>query len=830
MATADQLKQGGNAAKLGAMSPPPIARGFAPASGNSSTPNPGAARPHPVGKITGKGTGTSDQVPINASNGEFIIKAAAVKKIGLETLEALNSIADGDPEGKAESQAEGLGQSEPRGFKCGGAVRKMATGGLVEDPKANNFGDAAAGSQNSQVKVIPSATPSQPAENSSSAITPSTPAASPPIQATGTPPRPSPGTPGGENFGGATAQMYQRMSAELNPPAATSQPVVKPSAPTPIAPIQRASTGADPLAGQYGHAAIGAPIDQGAAMDRKMLAQSSDASRMPAFDSGSTAFYQPKLGAVRGFATGGLVAEPKKNSFGDEAAASLDARVSQIPATRGAFPPPAPSGQSNIGATPPDPVTGGIANTSTPTSPALTGVRGLQARQSGVQTGGATGSWDSALQSTAPAPDAGMGSPKTPAQMATPKNAGNVVAPGTPEALTQSAARPGELSAAQGQRGALPQTGNQVTRVGNSYSGGPNIKGDIELAGNRGGMISAQDNQAAENLARKYGQTTGFGPAGEISGGGQVSSINTSAGYAADLRQLAGIEAEKSKSAANMRDQENYAAMKAGHISPKAYQATLTANQVDQTARRAQDIQSQGQQLVAGSAKYTADAHVKAQQATNGIAQRKLGIEEQKAATEQAKNAQLAKLDDLIINGNPLQKKMAAGQKAAIMGKGQDSFVDGKPLNDTQAKALLFGSRMQASGETLDSMAADGVNQPGVTKRIADSIGMGVAANFTQSDKQQQVEQAQRDFINASLRRESGAAIAESEFDNAKKQYFVQPGDSEAVIEQKRKNRMLGTHGILAEVPDSETRVSQIRGTQQQPAATSNKQPTLSNW
>ena len=39
------------------------------------------------------------------------------------------------------------------------------------------------------------------------------------------------------------------------------------------------------------------------------------------------------------------------------------------------------------------------------------------------------------------------------------------------------------------------------------------------------------------------------------------------------------------------------------------------------------------------------------------------------------------------------------------------------------------------------------------------------------------------------MRRESGAAIADSEFDSAEKQYFPVPGDSPAVITQKRRNR-----------------------------------------
>lgn len=42
------------------------------------------------GHITGKGTGTSDEIPIWASNGEFMIKTAAVKSLGLDNLNFMN--------------------------------------------------------------------------------------------------------------------------------------------------------------------------------------------------------------------------------------------------------------------------------------------------------------------------------------------------------------------------------------------------------------------------------------------------------------------------------------------------------------------------------------------------------------------------------------------------------------------------------------------------------------------------------------------------------------------------------------------------------------------
>lgn len=42
------------------------------------------------GHITGKGTGTSDEIPIWASNGEFMIRAASVEKLGLANLDYIN--------------------------------------------------------------------------------------------------------------------------------------------------------------------------------------------------------------------------------------------------------------------------------------------------------------------------------------------------------------------------------------------------------------------------------------------------------------------------------------------------------------------------------------------------------------------------------------------------------------------------------------------------------------------------------------------------------------------------------------------------------------------
>lgn len=140
---------------------------------------------------------------------------------------------------------------------------------------------------------------------------------------------------------------------------------------------------------------------------------------------------------------------------------------------------------------------------------------------------------------------------------------------------------------------------------------------------------------------------------------------------------------------------------------------------------------------------------------------------------------------------------------------------DEKPLNDTQSKALLFGSRMREAEAVLDAL-----EKAGTTTSVPGSrsgYGIGPVVTAMSSSQKQQLDQAKRNFVNAVLRRESGAVIADSEFDNADKQYFPQIGDSKEVIAQKKRNRQLATQGILLEVP--ENRRNSLPPTPQMPTA-----------
>jgi hypothetical protein len=124
-----------------------------------------------------------------------------------------------------------------------------------------------------------------------------------------------------------------------------------------------------------------------------------------------------------------------------------------------------------------------------------------------------------------------------------------------------------------------------------------------------------------------------------------------------------------------------------------------------------------------------------------------------------------------------------------------------RPITEFQGKNALYGSRALDADKTLTDLE-EKISVTGLaTKQAIQDMPLvggplGAASNLALSKNQQAVEQAQRNFVNAVLRQESGAVISEQEFANAKKQYFPQPGDKKGVIEQKRRNRQLAIQGF----------------------------------
>ncbi len=161
-------------------------------------------------------------------------------------------------------------------------------------------------------------------------------------------------------------------------------------------------------------------------------------------------------------------------------------------------------------------------------------------------------------------------------------------------------------------------------------------------------------------------------------------------------------------------------------------------------------------------------------------------------------NTSFNELDKMGIFATQQQGPSSTPQSLATT---LNSF-DRSELNESQNKALGFGRRMNVSGEILSSLE-NKIAEKGILGSIEQAIderqvGTTLFNRFVGKDFQK-FDQARRDFITAKLRRESGAAIAESEFKDAEKQYFPVPGDSTEVVEQKRKNRELVTRDLFAE-------------------------------
>lgn len=151
---------------------------------------------------------------------------------------------------------------------------------------------------------------------------------------------------------------------------------------------------------------------------------------------------------------------------------------------------------------------------------------------------------------------------------------------------------------------------------------------------------------------------------------------------------------------------------------------------------------------------------------------------------------------------------------AATQRRGQDLTNDrardalelqrtaGKAPTEFQGKSAAFGLRATEADRILSGLTGNYSPAAINSKNAVEStwlVGgpLGAAVNkFALSENDQRAEQAQRDFINAVLRQESGAAIGADEFSNARRQYFPQPGDSAGVIAQKARNRQLAIQGL----------------------------------
>ena len=154
------------------------------------------------------------------------------------------------------------------------------------------------------------------------------------------------------------------------------------------------------------------------------------------------------------------------------------------------------------------------------------------------------------------------------------------------------------------------------------------------------------------------------------------------------------------------------------------------------------------------------------------------------------------------VGGIPTGRTAPSGQLIPTSAPVEGAPVMGTPLKgkstaltESQNNATAFGMRMKESDAILEDLAKKGTLRGAniqATPLVGEALGK-VLPSFLggTNEAQQMVNQAKTNFITAVLRKESGAAIGQNEFDTEDKKYFPQLGDSAGVLKQKADARKL---------------------------------------
>jgi len=114
-----------------------------------------------------------------------------------------------------------------------------------------------------------------------------------------------------------------------------------------------------------------------------------------------------------------------------------------------------------------------------------------------------------------------------------------------------------------------------------------------------------------------------------------------------------------------------------------------------------------------------------------------------------------------------------------------------RPATGEQKSALGFYNRAQSAIDDASQFEGK-IAHAG----LLDQAKLQFLPNFLQSEQAQKYRNAQRAFSEAKLRKESGAAISQSEYETDAKVYFAQPGDTPETIKQKQALRQEVLDGL----------------------------------
>jgi hypothetical protein len=147
-----------------------------------------------------------------------------------------------------------------------------------------------------------------------------------------------------------------------------------------------------------------------------------------------------------------------------------------------------------------------------------------------------------------------------------------------------------------------------------------------------------------------------------------------------------------------------------------------------------------------------------------------------------------------------LQSMAPSNTSIEVGPDGQLRFVQGpgaqaKPFTEGQSKDNIYVTRAQGAIEVLDPVADELVS---AASRAANVDPTGFIRSRIQSPEFQVAQQAGNEFLQAILRKDTGAAITEQEQRLYGQTYLPQPGDSPQVLTEKKAARRRAIDAIRA--------------------------------
>lgn len=148
----------------------------------------------------------------------------------------------------------------------------------------------------------------------------------------------------------------------------------------------------------------------------------------------------------------------------------------------------------------------------------------------------------------------------------------------------------------------------------------------------------------------------------------------------------------------------------------------------------------------------------------------------------------------LAAQNAPIVIQTPQGAREVPAGAAVGIAKEGGSLNESQSNAATFADRMANANKDVERL--QNINK-GATGAMGAAYGsLPVIGNMVSSEDRQLFERAKKDFVTAVLRKESGASIAASEFENEDRKYFPQVGDSDRVIAEKAQARAIALQGM----------------------------------